>query len=154
MPLTWNIGNIEAYKDNVESAYIEFDNGFGGKSFDLNPKTKSFVFWNSVVAIGVITEKNACDYYARTKVVEQYMNTFFMSKWDGDNVIDVPMSAYDVKDHIGLSTNVSTIGNSKWVDNVMRNQKDTKWPEVKIIKAMLTVKAYEYRLMQQLEKGL
>lgn len=153
MPLTWNIGEIEMYKDNIDAAYIERDEG-SGKYYDLVPATKGFIFWGGVVAMGWITETNAAEFYARTKVAEKITNITFMTRWgtkeNGEPFVeDVPMTMQDVKNHIGLSTNHGMRSTAEWVKIFVQNNKDVS-PEAKVVKAMLTVNKYEY---EQWEKN-
>lgn len=147
MPLTWNIGEIAMYKDNIDSAYIERNEG-DGKYYDLVPATKGFIFWGGVVAMGWITETNASEFYARTKVAEKITNITFMTRWgtkeNGEPFVeDVPMTMQDVKNHIGLSTNHGMRSTAEWVKIFVQNNKDVS-PEAKVVKAMLTVYKYEY----------
>ena len=147
MPLTWNIGEIAMYKDNIDSAYIERNEG-DGKYYDLVPATKGFIFWGGVVAMGWITETNASEFYARTKVAEKITNITFMTRWgtkeNGEAFVeDVPMTMQDVKNHIGLSTNHGMRSTAEWVKIFVQNNKDVS-PEAKVVKAMLTVYKYEY----------
>jgi len=147
MPLTWNIGEIAMYKDNIDSAYIERNEG-DGKYYDLVPATKGFIFWGGVVAMGWITEINASEFYARTKVAEKITNITFMTRWgtkeNGEPFVeDVPMTMQDVKNHIGLSTNHGMRSTAEWVKIFVQNNKDVS-PEAKVVKAMLTVYKYEY----------
>lgn len=153
MPLTWNIGEIAMYKDNIDSAYIERNEG-DGKYYDLVPATKGFIFWGGVVAMGWITETNASEFYARTKVAEKITNITFMTRWgtkeNGEAFVeDVPMTMQDVKNHIGLSTNHGMRSTAEWVKIFVQNNKDVS-PEAKVVKAMLTVYKYEY---EQWEKN-
>lgn len=147
MPLTWNIGEIEMYKDNINSAYIEREEG-GEKHFDLVPITKTFIFWGGAVAMGWITESNASEYYGRSKTIEEVIGAGFMQDWEKDKndqwqVVEVYMTMQDVKNHIGLSTNHGMRNLTEWSNNFVRNNK-TVSPEAKIVRAMVNYHKYQY----------
>jgi hypothetical protein len=147
MPLTWNIKDIEMYKDDVESAYIEVEE-YGRKGFDLNPVTKTLVFWGGVAGYSNITKSNAAEYYARSRVVEELCKTSFMVGWrqleDGNHErYDIHMAMDDVRNHIGLSTNHSTYSTNEWIDIFVNNHEDVATP-AKVIKAMITLYKHEY----------
>lgn len=147
MPLSWNIGEIEMYKDNVDAAYIERLEG-GVKVFDLVPVTKTFIFWGGAVAIGEIKESNAAEYYGRSKAIEEITGRSFMQEWKKDenddwNLSDLFMTMNDVKSHIGLSTNHSTRTLSEWVNNFIRNNKSVS-PDAKFVKAIVNYHTYQY----------
>lgn len=147
MPLTWNIGNIEMYKDKVECAYIERDDG-GQKYFDLVPITKHFIFWSGAVAMGYITDLNASEYYGRSKAIEEILNQGFMEEWKEDangnwEIIQVQMTMQDVKNHIGLSTNHGMRNLTEWVNNFVRNN-STVSPDAKTVRAIVNYHKYQY----------
>lgn len=147
MPLTWYIGDIEMYKDDVEKAYIEREEN-GQKVYDLVPETKTFIFWGGAVGYGQITKKNAAEYYARSKVVEKICDVSFMTGWEKDSddqwvTKDILLTMQNVKDHIGLSTNHSTFNTKEWLDIFVRNN-STVCPDKKVLRAMLTVYKHEY----------
>jgi len=147
MPLTWDIGKIEMYKDNVQSAYIERDEG-DGKVFDLVPITKNFIFWGGAVAMGFITKSNASEYYGRSKAIEEVVGQGFMEKWTKDEndewqVSQKYITMQDVKDHIGISTNHGMRNLTEWSNNFVRNNK-TVSPEAKIVRAIVNYHKYQY----------
>jgi hypothetical protein len=147
MPLTWDIGKIEMYKDNVQSAYIERDEG-DGKVFDLVPVTKNFIFWGGAVAMGFITKSNASEYYGRSKAIEEIINQGFMEKWTKDEndewqVSQKYITMQDVKDHIGIATNHGMRNLTEWSNNFVRNNK-TVSPEAKTVRAIVNYHKYQY----------
>jgi hypothetical protein len=147
MPLSWNIGKIEMYKDDTDKAYIEREE-FGQKVYDLVPVTKAFIFWSGATGYGSITKSNAAEYYARSKAVEKICNTSFLTGWgedeNGDSYVkDIYIEMQNVKDHIGLATNHNTFSTKLWLDIFMRNNKSVA-PGRKIVQAMITLYKYEY----------
>lgn len=148
MPLTWNIGAIEKYKDDLDSAYIEYEEN-GKTYYDLDPKVKTFVFWGGAVGIGYITKDNAAEYYARSKVIEKVVGEGFMFKWGEDNEREqIYMEKSDVKEMIGLSTNHGFRNTTEWTRIFHENNKN-KSPGIKVIKAMITVYKHEYEAWEK-----
>ena len=147
MPLTWNIGEIKMYKDNVKAAYIEREEG-DEKVFDLVPITKHFIFWGGAVAMGFITESNASEYYGRSKAIEEVVGQGFMEEWTKDEndqwqISQKYMTMQDVKDHIGIGTNHGMRNLTEWSNNFVRNNK-TVSPEAKTVRAIVNYHKYQY----------
>jgi hypothetical protein len=151
MPLTWNIGEIEMYRDDINKAYYEREEG-GQKTLDLVPITKHFIFWGGAVAMGWISSKNASEYYGRSKTIEEIAGQGFMQKWVKDKddeweICEVYMTMQDVKDHINLSTNHSNRNLTEWIKNFVQNNK-TVSPEAKTVRAMVNYHKYQYEKWQ------
>lgn len=147
MPLTWNIGEIAIYKDDINSAYIERHEG-KETYLDLVPVTKHFIFWGGAVGIGHITESNASEYYGRSKTVEDIIGQSFMQEWKKDEndewqIDDIFMTMQHVKDHINLSTNHGTRNLTEWIKIFVRNN-STVSPEPKIVRTMVNYHKYQY----------
>lgn len=147
MPLSWNIGEIEMYKDDINKAYYERQEN-GQKTFDLVPITKNFIFWGGAVAMGWISSKNASEYYGRSKAIEEIVGQGFMQKWGKNEngeweISEVYMTMQDVKNHIKLSTNHSTRTLTEWVKNFIQNNK-TISPDAKIVKNIVNYHKYQY----------
>jgi hypothetical protein len=151
MPLTWNIGEIEMYRDDINKAYYEREED-GQKTFDLVPITKHFIFWGGAVAMGWISSKNASEYYGRSKTIEEIVGQGFMQKWIKDKndeweISEVYMTMQDVKDHINLATNHSNRNLTEWIKNFVQNNK-TVSPEAKTVRAMVNYHKYQYEKWQ------
>ena len=98
MSLDWNVGNI---KNKDEICWED------GK---LSLVTESIIFGTMAVGIGQITEKNACEFFSRINLVERLTGPF-MTGPDGPYEITM----IDIKNHIGLSTNVSPETRPAWL---------------------------------------
>jgi hypothetical protein len=144
MPLTWNVSEVDFYKDDLDSIWMKRDDGWGEYD-DVVPELKALIFGSAAVAIGHLTEKTAPDFYARWKFLEKVDGLYVTAQMGEDGLWNNQyITPYIVKKHIGLATNVSTRSNAEWVKNILRNDKSIKYssPEVK---AMLTVSALEYK---------
>jgi hypothetical protein len=74
--------------------------------FDENdymyPDTQSIIFTTMSVGLGEITEKNWLEFYARMNIIERLGGY-------------TPIPPERVKEHIGLSTNVSNETRNQWM---------------------------------------
>ena len=91
MSLNWNLTNIKNYR---EVCYDQDD--------DLNPVTEALIWSTLAVRLGSITEKNYRLFYNRFRMLEAVRGSWSHTK-DGPRL----MTLDEVKDHIGLSTNVT-----------------------------------------------
>jgi len=144
MPLNWNVSNIDFYKDDLDSIWMKVNDGWGDYD-DVIPELKSMIFATMAIGIGGLSEKTAPDFYARFKVLEKIDDFYVTGSLGDDGLLNKQyITPYIVKKHIGLATNVSTISNTEWVKNLLRNDKSIKYSSTEI-KAMLTVAAIEYK---------
>lgn len=74
----------------------------------FSPKTEQLIWLTMSVGIGRITEKTWEKFYRRSFV------------WQRVNDHDILVTAKDVYDHIGLSTNADSLTDSKFVKKLMR----------------------------------
>src|SRR4051812_31333649 len=108
MSLEWKIDQIENYK---EVCWLETDeqNEDGSPRVRLNPVTEALI-WNTIsIDIGTITEDNASEVYARTKILES-INGAMLFKAGKES----PIEMEDIRAHIGLWCNVSFKPRKEW----------------------------------------
>lgn len=99
MSLSYDVTKIENYEEvcwNIEVVD-------GEEYCYLKPLSQSLVFLTMSVGIGNLTEKNAGEFYARMKIIG------LITKFD---YIITPA---DIKNHIGLSTNVLYESRTAWI---------------------------------------
>lgn len=116
MSLNWHIGNIKKYADGKHTeAWIEIEQ-FGQKGQILRPEIEGLIFWTCVVDLSAIKTSNINEFYGRTKVMENYYDKWYLTRWDEDTPqpTGVPMTMEVLQDHIGLSTNVTTRTRLQW----------------------------------------
>lgn len=101
MSLDWSVTNVENYK---ELCWIENDD----ETFSLNPVTEGIIFSMMGIDMGSITEANWEKFYTRLHIWET-VNGTMLNKWDDGVKEPRPITPQEVRAHIGLSANVSTI---------------------------------------------
>ena len=126
MSLNYNLGRIAQFKDNFDLAYQEY-NGMGGTYTDVKADLKQLIFASMMISLNEITYKNVSEWYARLIVAEEINNLNIWEKWEGNELVKVPVEPKLLTQYIGLSTNSTVRSRSEWVKIMLRNNKDTKY---------------------------
>jgi hypothetical protein len=126
MSLNYNLGRIAQFKDNFDLAYQEY-NGIGGTYTDVKADLKQLIFASMMISLNEITYKNVSEWYARLIVAEEMNNLNIWEKWEGNELVKVPVEPKLLTQYIGLSTNSTVRSRSEWVKVMLRNNKDTKY---------------------------
>ena len=126
MSLNYNLGRIAQFKDNFDLAYQEY-NGMGGTYTDVKSDLKQLIFASMMISLNEITYKNVSEWYARLIVAEEINNLNIWEKWEGNELVKVPVEPKLLTQYIGLSTNSTVRSRSEWVKVMLRNNKDTKY---------------------------
>ena len=126
MSLNYNLGRIAQFKDNFDLAYQEY-NGIGGTYTDVKADLKQLIFASMMISLNEITYKNVAEWYARLIVAEEINNLNIWEKWEGNELVKVPVEPKLLTQYIGLSTNSTVRSRSEWVKVMLRNNKDTKY---------------------------
>lgn len=126
MSLNYNLGRIAQFKDNFDLAYQEY-NGIGGTYTDVKADLKQLIFASMMISLNEITYKNVAEWYARLIVAEEMNNLNIWEKWEGNELVKVPVEPKLLTQYIGLSTNSTVRSRSEWVKVMLRNNKDTKY---------------------------
>jgi hypothetical protein len=126
MSLNYNLGRIAQFKDNFDLAYQEY-NGMGGTYTDVKADLKQLIFASMMISLNEITYKNVAEWYARLIVAEEMNNLNIWEKWEGNELVKVPVEPKLLTQYIGLSTNSTVRSRSEWVKVMLRNNKDTKY---------------------------
>lgn len=101
MALHWDLTRVQ----NREENYPRNSDG------EMNGVTHTLILLTMVVGIGEITEKTAQEFYVRVHFLELLQGGAFMKSAEGDVYFTPQM----VRDHIGLSCNVSFETRAKWM---------------------------------------
>lgn len=131
MSLNWKIDKIKDYKTKCWIKYSP-----GGKE-QLNPVTEVLIWACMAVDLTGITEQNCIEFYTRLSVYEDTFGAFLHSvEGEGDKPVKQPITLQDVRDHIGLSTNVSNKSRAffkkKVADRLMwEKDRSVRWLEEK-----------------------
>ena len=98
MSLDWHVEDVDNYK---ERCWVKREDG----EYVLSPMTNNLIWSARRIGMNGITEKNWKEFYARMLL---------------DPCIQLkPCQPEDVKAHIGLSTNVSSVSRTKWLKALM-----------------------------------
>jgi len=87
----------------------------------MNPISDYLISLTMVVGLGGITEKNIDEWQFRIWIKEQlYGNTMAVSRWDAQSGqwLSSKITVSDLKQHIGLSTNVSDMTRNTWLKKI------------------------------------
>ena len=110
MPLNWNIEKVKDYKT------LCWD-----ESKSMKLKTDSLIWLMIAIDMTRITSKNWKEVYRRVWLVEAF-------RGEGEDWIPDPFTPADIKAHIGLGTNVSTMTsfqwNKKFLNTMVQNEGD------------------------------
>jgi hypothetical protein len=115
MPLNYDYSKI---KETVKT--WEPDGTFDEDGEPLGRVTQileSLIWATMSVGMNTITEKNWKDFYTRMKLLGIDRN---LLRKDDEGFYSVPISAQEVKDHIGLRTNASTLTKAEVLKRVYR----------------------------------
>jgi hypothetical protein len=102
MSLDWRIENVENYK---KYCWVKCEDG----EYSLSPKTHTLIWAAMRIGMNSITEKNWKEFYARMLLDPS-------SRREEGELFIQPA---DVKAHIGLSTNVTSLSRTKWFKALM-----------------------------------
>ena len=126
MSLNYDLSKIEQFKDNFDLAYQEY-NGMDGTYSDVKRDLKQLIFASMMISLNSITYKNVAEWYSRLLVCEEIyiMNVF--EKWEGNDLIKVPIEPKSLTQYLGLATNSTNRSRSEWVKIMLQNNKNTKY---------------------------
>ena len=115
MPLTWDIEDIEDYK-NV--CWIREEEDLGDESkVRLNPVTEVLIWATISVSMGEITAKNADEFFARVFICDRLFGGFLIKDGKPEN-----LTPEHIRAHIGLRTNVSEETRAKWMKRIVGDE--------------------------------
>jgi len=108
MSLDWSIGNVDDY---LNVCWIENKDEDNKR---LNPVTEALVFATMSVGINRITDKNVYDFYLRS-IVAADIYGMPLTFWNADERETRNFHLEEIKQHIGLSTNASTLTTNQFM---------------------------------------
>jgi hypothetical protein len=103
MSLSWNVEKIDNYET---VCWIKKEDGEGSR---LNPVTEALIFNSMAIDIGLITNDNAAEVFARTRILESVNGEMLIKSGKGTMI-----TIEDIRAHVGLSTNVSFKSRKEW----------------------------------------
>ena len=114
MSLNWDISSVEDYKT---KCYIPDPED--PEKVLVHPVTESLVWLSMAVHMNEITKENCEEFYRRVSIIEMVNGTYLSNKHNDGTVEPLWMTLSAIKSHIGLRTNVTSHGWSKYSKAVM-----------------------------------
>jgi len=110
MPLNYDYSKVKESTKTWEpdGTFDDEGNPMGQMTEVLN----SLIWTTMSIGMSSITEKNWKDFYTRMKLLGSDRS---LLRRDKDGNFTVPISAQEVKDHIGVSTNASTLTKAEFL---------------------------------------
>lgn len=112
MSLDWSIGDVDDY---LNVCWIENEHEENKR---LNPVTEAIVFATMAVGINRITEKNVYDFYLRSVVAAEVYG-MPLTFWTADEQETRNFHLSEIKQHIGVSTNASSLTTNQFMTKMM-----------------------------------
>ena len=122
MSLNYNLAHISDWENLcfIEAPADEPTMGITKGDRRINPLTETLIFLTVGVGIGDLTEANASEFYARLRFIEKLDGPMLIRAQDPETGkrpegVAAFITPDEVRQHIGLSTNVSTESRAKWM---------------------------------------
>jgi len=145
MSLNWNLSKIDGYKDVCYERHVgtteemdamarrvtltgpdwEWESDARAALVRLSPITHALIWHTTSIGMGSITEKNWQEFYRRVHTQERALGALLLS--DGKPHYIGPQ---DVRQHIGLTTNVAEISAAAFNGRTIRILRDQAATEV------------------------
>lgn len=96
------------------------------KGWKMNPVTDVLIWITIAVDMGDITEDNVHEFYWRLRFREKYLNykVLISTRKDGKPGRSFNPTLNQIRQHIGLTTNVRTLTRYKFLNNMLRIMKE------------------------------
>lgn len=117
MSLNWNVSNI-ADSNAVCFRHFEED---GEPQRELKQSTHQLIFLTMVVGMGRITESNYKEFYKRVALFERLHGCVQVVFAVRGKFVDAPYTLEDIRQHIGLTTNVSEEKPAAWRKRIIES---------------------------------
>ena len=117
MSLNWNVSNIADSEAVCFHHYTED----GNPARRLSQSTELLIFTTMVVGFGRITENNYQEFYKRVALFERLRGAVRVKKGDSGKFVDDPYTLEDIRQHIGLTTNVSEEKPAAWRKRIIES---------------------------------
>lgn len=156
MSLNWNVTKIKNHEKLcwVRDNSVPETEWTDKKGWKMNPITDVLIWITIAVDMGEITEKNAKEFYWRLRFREMFLNykTLNATNKQGKVVRNFNPTLSDIRQHIGLCTNVSTKSRAQFLANmqrIMKEQLNEKLYEEKKALTKATVKPLSFSSVQE-----
>ena len=91
------------------------------KSDAIWPVTNTLIHATMIVEMGSINKHNWETFYSRCHMIETIYGAWLMqAKDEGEGLKPRPITPKDIRDHIGLGTNASTVSDAKFKSHIFK----------------------------------
>lgn len=120
MSLDWSVKNVKDFETRCWITLTEDWPSRLLKAGDevVNPVTETLVWLTVSTGMPEITEDNAAEFLARTRIIEATYGAMLSVRLLSGSIVDKPISAEDVYNHIGLYTNASKMTKATFTKNI------------------------------------
>lgn len=120
MSLDWSVKNVKDYETRC---WITLEEDWPSRLLKagdevVNPVTETLVWMTVTTGIPEITEATAAEFYARARIIEATYGAMLTERRADGEIVDKPISAEDVYNHIGLYTNASKMTKAAFTKNI------------------------------------
>lgn len=122
MCLNWDVTNVAEYEtacfyiagsDDVHGQFVKGDRL-------LQNRTKTLILLTMSIGMGEITEDNHREFFTRVALYERLFGAS-RSRFNGKARVRVHFTLAEIREHIGLTTNVSLEKNNCWTKRIVEN---------------------------------
>lgn len=121
MSLDYSLGNIPNFKtrcwEDVPKEQRDRAAGIGKRR--MNTDTEALIWGSMLIDLGSIRKNNIEEWCFRIDVLKK-CGFSWMEQFDDDEIVPFYPTREAVEEHIGLSTNVSTMTRAKWMNKIKR----------------------------------
>jgi hypothetical protein len=135
MSLNWNLEKIENNKELCWTPQIPSpsdgvkpeDLDENGQIVMMNPVTNALIWATISVKLGKITEENAAEFYSRLTFTQRVNGGAFLYDYKDGERSEYWITPQDVRDHIGLTCNVSDETRAKFLGGFQMDLERLEW---------------------------
>jgi hypothetical protein len=128
MALRWDLSKIQDQDVCwVEATQDDPNHGIVAGEKYMSPVTNALIWSTIAVDLGAITEENAGEFFARVRMWETVFGSFLIrAEVDGKRPEGAAafITESEVRSHIGLSCNVTSVSRAKWLKKLTREMDD------------------------------
>lgn len=120
MSLDWSVKNVKDYQTRC---WITLEEDWPSRLLKagdevVSPVTETLVWLTVTTGIPEITEATAAEFFARARIIEATYGAMMSERRPSGEIVDKPLTAEDVYNHIGLYTNASKMTKAVFTKNI------------------------------------
>jgi hypothetical protein len=139
MSLNFELGDIKNWK----TVTAHPDN-----ADKMNPVTNQLIWLTLTLAVGTITEKSIDEFWWRMRFIQRLDGPNLSYIDEKNEQIDIYITKQDLRDHLGLRTNVTTMTRAKWFSEQVAHETQPEVRQEKSAREMIADHHAKIRAMQ------